>query len=92
MIIQNLKVLFVLYSIIINCCSHLCRQRLLVLGGGGAVGFAAVQFSVASGCHVTATCGSKSIDRVLAAGAEQAVDYSSEVINFELLHPIFFCF
>ncbi|KAJ4726379.1 Reticulon-4-interacting 1, mitochondrial [Melia azedarach] len=53
-------------------------QRLLVVGGGGAVGFAAVQFSVASGCHVTATCGSKSIDRVLAAGAEQAVDYSSE--------------
>lgn len=76
----------------INYCSYLHRQRLLVLGGGGAVGFAAVQFSVASGCHVSATCGSKSIDRVLAAGAEQAVDYSSKVINFELLHPIFFCF
>ncbi|KAK0599952.1 hypothetical protein LWI29_010134 [Acer saccharum] len=57
-------------------------QRLLVVGGGGAVGFAAIQFSVVVGCHVTTTCGSKSIDRLLAAGAEQAVDYTAE--NIEL--------
>ncbi|KAG1367935.1 reticulon-4-interacting protein 1, mitochondrial [Cocos nucifera] len=53
-------------------------QRLLVLGGGGAVGLAAIQLSVAAGCSVSTTCGSKSIDRVLEAGAEQAVDYTAE--------------
>jgi NADPH:quinone reductase-like Zn-dependent oxidoreductase len=51
-----------------------------VVGGGGAVGFSAIQISVAAGCHVTTTCGSQSIDRLMAAGAEQAVDYTAEVI------------
>jgi NADPH:quinone reductase-like Zn-dependent oxidoreductase len=51
-----------------------------VVGGGGAVGFAAIQLAVAARCHVTTTCGSQSIDRVLAAGAEQAVDYTAEVM------------
>ncbi|KAJ4975981.1 hypothetical protein NE237_001087 [Protea cynaroides] len=55
-------------------------QRLLVLGGG-AVGLAAIQLAVASGCHVTTTCGSQSVERVLAAGAEQAVDYTAEDIE-----------
>lgn len=49
-----------------------------MVGGGGAVGFAAVQLAVAAGCHVTATCGSQSTDKILAAGAE-AVDYTVEV-------------
>lgn len=57
-------------------------QRVLVVGGGGAVGLAAIQISVAKGCHVTTTCGKRSIDRVLAAGAEQAVDYTAEDIEF----------
>ncbi|XP_022142792.1 reticulon-4-interacting protein 1 homolog, mitochondrial [Momordica charantia] len=56
-------------------------HRVLVIGGGGAVGSAAVQISVASGCHVTTTCGSQSIDKLLAAGAEQAVDYTTEDIE-----------
>ncbi|KAH7528280.1 hypothetical protein FEM48_Zijuj05G0055700 [Ziziphus jujuba var. spinosa] len=51
-------------------------DRVLVLGGGGSVGFAAIQLAVASGCHVTATSGSHGIDRILAAGAEQAVDHT----------------
>ncbi|XP_022717182.1 reticulon-4-interacting protein 1 homolog, mitochondrial isoform X2 [Durio zibethinus] len=53
-------------------------QKLLVVGGGGAVGFAAIQLAVAAGCHVTTTCGNQSINRVMAAGAEQAVDYTAE--------------
>ncbi|KAL2472802.1 GroES-like zinc-binding alcohol dehydrogenase family protein [Forsythia ovata] len=53
-------------------------QRVLVLGGGGAVGFSAIQLSVAVGCHVSTTCGGESVDRLLAAGAEQAVDYTTE--------------
>ncbi|KAF5460954.1 hypothetical protein F2P56_020786 [Juglans regia] len=59
-------------------------QRVLVVGGGGAVGFAAIQLSVAAGCHVTATCGSQSIGRVLAAGAEQAVDYTAEDLELAI--------
>lgn len=57
------------------------RQRLLVIGGGGAVGFSAIQIAVAAGCHVTTTCGNQSINRLIAAGAEQAVDYTSEVVK-----------
>ncbi|KAG8364903.1 hypothetical protein BUALT_Bualt18G0046900 [Buddleja alternifolia] len=53
-------------------------QRVLVVGGGGAVGFSAIQLAVAAGCHVSTTCGTESIDRILAAGADQAVDYTTE--------------
>eukprot|EP01018_Ginkgo_biloba_P000669 Gb_01744 [translate_table: standard] len=59
-------------------------QRLLVMGGGGAVGLAAIQLAIAAGCQVASTCGKQSIDRVLAAGAEQAVDYTSEDLRSEL--------
>lgn len=58
---------------------------MLVVGGGGAVGFAAIQLAVAAKCHVTTTCGSQSIDRAREAGAEQAVDYTAEV------NDIFIC-
>lgn len=53
-------------------------QRVLIIGGGGAVGFSAIQLSVAAGCHVTTTVGGESVERVLAAGAEKAVDYTTE--------------
>lgn len=70
--------------LVIESFSFLPRQRLLVIGSGGAVGFSAIQLSVAAGCQVVTTCGSKSIDRVLAAGAEQAVDYTAEVMMLSL--------
>ncbi|KAG2294693.1 hypothetical protein Bca52824_041362 [Brassica carinata] len=54
-------------------------QRVLVFGGGRAVGFSAIQIAVASGCHVTASCVGQTRDRILAAGAEQAVDYTTEL-------------
>uniref|UniRef100_A0ACD5W3R4 Uncharacterized protein n=1 Tax=Avena sativa TaxID=4498 RepID=A0ACD5W3R4_AVESA len=53
-------------------------QRVLVIGGGGAVGLSAVQLAVAAGCSVSATCGAQSIEQILAAGAEKAIDYTSE--------------
>ncbi|KAJ8765232.1 hypothetical protein K2173_011912 [Erythroxylum novogranatense] len=59
-------------------------QRLLVVGGGGAVGFAAIQLAVAAGCHVTTTCGSQSVNRILEADAEQAVDYIAEDIELAI--------
>lgn len=55
-------------------------QRVLVIGGGGAVGLSAIQLSVASGCHVSTTCASQSIELVLSVGAEQAIDYTAEDI------------
>lgn len=58
-----------------------------MIGGGGAVGFSAIQLAVAAGCHVTTTCGNESVDRMLKAGAEQAVDYVAEVVN--LLYIIY---
>ena len=67
------------YSFLLLLAVYLCSQRLLVLGGGGAVGLAAIQIAVAAGCSVSATCGSQSIERVLAFGAEQAIDYTAEV-------------
>ncbi|KAF5728263.1 reticulon-4-interacting protein 1 mitochondrial isoform X1 [Tripterygium wilfordii] len=59
-------------------------QRLLVVGGGGAVGFSAIQLAVAAGCHVATTCGGESVDRLLAAGAEQAVDYTAEDVELAI--------
>ncbi|XP_074568438.1 uncharacterized protein LOC141824983 [Curcuma longa] len=56
-------------------------QRVLVIGGGGAVGLAAIQIAVAAGCSVSTSCGSHSIDRVLSVGAEQAIDYTAEDIE-----------
>ena len=55
------------------------RQRVLVIGGGGAVGLSAVQLAVAAGCSVSATCGAQSIEKILAVGAEKAIDYTTEV-------------
>ncbi|KAL5715859.1 hypothetical protein ACHQM5_017623 [Ranunculus cassubicifolius] len=56
-------------------------QRLLVIGGGGAVGLSAIQFASAVGCHVSTTCGPQSVNRVLEAGANQAIDYTAEDIE-----------
>lgn len=56
-------------------------QRLLVLGGGGAVGLTAIQLAVASGCTVSTTCGSKSIKLALEVGASEAIDYKTEDIQ-----------
>ncbi|KAG6548773.1 hypothetical protein Mapa_009534 [Marchantia paleacea] len=59
-------------------------QKVLVIGGGGAVGLAATYLAKAVGCQVSVTCGKKSVERVMEAGAEQAVDYTSENIREQL--------
>lgn len=75
---NDICVLFILISLFSQ--TNFFRHRVLVIGGGGAVGFSAIQLAVAAGCHVSSTCGeSTSISRILAAGAEQAVDYTTEV-------------
>ncbi|KAH7441188.1 hypothetical protein KP509_03G028300 [Ceratopteris richardii] len=59
-------------------------QRVLILGGGGAVGLSAIQLAKAAGCHVTCTCGKRSMDRAAEAGAELTIDYTSENLRDKL--------
>lgn len=49
------------------------------MGGGGAVGLAGISLAKAAGCHVSCTCGKRSMEKVKEAGAEEAVDYTSPV-------------
>ena len=52
-------------------------QRILILGGGGGVGIAAVQIAKALGAsHVTATCSIRDVERVKSHGADTVVDRS----------------
>ncbi|XP_022719104.1 reticulon-4-interacting protein 1 homolog, mitochondrial-like isoform X2 [Durio zibethinus] len=68
-------------------------QRLLVIGGGGAVCFAAIQLAIAAGCHFTTTCGNRSINSVMAAGVDQAIDFTAEDIEAGIKgNAMGFCF
>ncbi|WP_062382885.1 NADP-dependent oxidoreductase [Demequina iriomotensis] len=51
-------------------------QRVLVNGGGTAVGGLAVQLAVAAGAEVDALAGPMSVERVRGYGAEKVVDYT----------------
>ncbi|KAI0513376.1 hypothetical protein KFK09_009393 [Dendrobium nobile] len=64
--------------------SSVSHVKLLVLGGGGAVGLSAIQLAVAAGCSVSTICGSKSIERVMEVGAEEAIDYKTEDIHLAI--------
>ncbi|KAL0919960.1 hypothetical protein M5K25_009052 [Dendrobium thyrsiflorum] len=69
----------------LKCTARISKgQRLLVLGGGGAVGLAAIQLAVAAGCSVSTICGSKSIERVMEVGAEEAIDYKTEDVHLAI--------
>jgi len=50
-------------------------ERLLVLGGSGAIGGMAVQIARHLGAQVVATCSARNLDYVRSLGAEQAVAY-----------------
>ncbi len=56
-------------------------ERILVQGGGGAVGLFAVQLAHRHGAYVIATASSKDISFVQALGADQVIDYKAS--NFE---------
>lgn len=51
-------------------------QRVLVNGGGGAVGAYAVQYAHQVGAEVSATAGPRSAERVRGYGADQVIDYT----------------
>ncbi len=60
-------------------------QTLLVSGGGGTVGYLAVQLAVWGGARVIATCSARDRARVAAAGAHSVLDYRSETLPAEIL-------
>lgn len=60
-------------------------QTLLVSGGGGTVGYLAVQLAVWGGATVIATCSARDADRVKAAGAHTVLDYRAETLADDIL-------
>ena len=60
-------------------------QTLLVSGGGGTVGYLAVQLAAWAGAKVIATCSARDMDRVKAAGADSVLDYRSDTLAADIL-------
>ncbi|MCP4817743.1 MAG: NADPH:quinone reductase [Shimia sp.] len=60
-------------------------QTVLVSGGGGSVGYLAVQLAAWGGARVIATCGARDMERVKAAGADVVLDYASEDLVAEIM-------
>lgn len=50
--------------------------RVLVTGAGGGVGTFVVALAKAAGAHVTGVCGPRNVERVLANGADEVIDYT----------------
>lgn len=53
-------------------------QKVLVNGGSGAIGSAAIQILHDLGLQVTAVCGTKNMERVQSLGAEKVIDFEKE--------------
>ncbi|GAB5446288.1 NAD(P)-dependent alcohol dehydrogenase [Gymnodinialimonas sp.] len=53
-------------------------HKVLVLGGSGSLGTAAVQIAKAAGARVTATCSARNASLVSDLGAERIIDYGRE--------------
>lgn len=53
-------------------------ERVLILGGSGSLGSAAVQIAAAMGASVTATCSARNTGLVTALGADRVIDYGQE--------------
>ncbi|WP_439124282.1 NAD(P)-dependent alcohol dehydrogenase [Marivita sp.] len=53
-------------------------EKILVLGGSGSLGTAAIQFAKALGANVTASASARNADLLRSLGADHVVDYTSE--------------
>lgn len=53
-------------------------ESVLVLGGSGSLGSAAVQFAKALGAHVTASASARNVDLLQSLGADHVNDYKTE--------------
>ncbi|RKS75320.1 NADPH:quinone reductase-like Zn-dependent oxidoreductase [Motilibacter peucedani] len=63
-------------------------QRVLVNGGGGAVGGYAVQLAKEAGAHVIAVAGASSGVRARAAGADEVVDHTTTEVTAAVTEPV----
>ncbi|MDX2012049.1 MAG: NAD(P)-dependent alcohol dehydrogenase [Myxococcaceae bacterium] len=59
-------------------------QRVLIAGAGGGVGLFAVQLAKRLGAHVTAWCGTRSVELARTLGADSVLDYSTETFDERL--------
>lgn len=62
----------------LRCMTLKPGDRVMVNGGTGAIGSAAIQMLRQRGARVTATCATPHLDRVAALGAERVIDYTRE--------------
>lgn len=60
-------------------------KTLLISGGGGTVGYLAVQLAVWGGAKVIATCSKRDVERVKSAGAHTVLDYRSKTLAADVL-------
>ena len=60
-------------------------KTLLISGGGGTVGYLAVQLAAWGGAHVITTCSPRDMDRVKAAGAHTVLDYRSDMLAADII-------
>ncbi len=63
-------------------------QRLLVNGGGGAVGGYAIQLAERAGAYVIATASPRSKERVSAAGADEIIDHTATDVAAAVNAPL----
>lgn len=56
-------------------------QRVLIQGGGGAVGGAMVQMAKAAGAYVIATASGKGVELVKSLGADEVINYKLQDMN-----------
>jgi NADPH:quinone reductase-like Zn-dependent oxidoreductase len=63
-------------------------QRLLINGGGGAVGGYAVQLAKQAGAHVIATGSPRSSERLRSAGADEVVDHTTTDVTAAVGEPV----
>ncbi len=64
------------YNFLHNVAKLKAGERLLILGGSGSLGSAAVQIAKAMGAEVTATCSARNVDLVASLGADHVIDYN----------------
>jgi NADPH:quinone reductase-like Zn-dependent oxidoreductase len=63
-------------------------QRLLISGGGGAVGGYAIQLAKRAGAHVIATASPRSAESVRAAGADEVIDHTTTDVVAAVKEPV----
>ena len=62
-------------------------QRVVIQAAAGGVGFFALQFAKWAGAHVIAVASARNADFLLAAGADEVIDYTKHALH-EVIEPV----